>query len=124
MPAGDGRPSGPVFPCLADGLDCRAAGTGDHGLPGIADECHRIWPPLGSRQKGASQPHSNQPDSPIGHAEVRSEMGMRPGGFGILLTRQLVDDVIYNEKGNEVLLIKYMNGVSPVVKIASGSDLF
>ena len=67
---------------------------------------------------------SNRPDSPIGHAEVRSEMGMRPGGFGILLTRQLVDDVIYNEKGNEVLLIKYMNGVSPVVKIASGSDLF
>jgi anti-sigma regulatory factor (Ser/Thr protein kinase) len=36
---------------------------------------------------------------------------MRPGGFGILLTRHLVDELIYNETGNEVLLIKYV--VSP-----------
>jgi anti-sigma regulatory factor (Ser/Thr protein kinase) len=32
---------------------------------------------------------------------------MRPGGFGIMLTKQLVDEVIYNEIGNEVLLIKH-----------------
>lgn len=51
---------------------------------------------------------SNLPESPVGHIEVRTLLGIRPGGFGILLTRQLVDDVIYNEKGNEVLLIKYL----------------
>ena len=52
---------------------------------------------------------SNPEDSPVGHAEVREKLGMRPGGFGIMMTRQLVDDLIYNEHGNEVLLIKYMD---------------
>jgi CheY-like chemotaxis protein/anti-sigma regulatory factor (Ser/Thr protein kinase) len=51
---------------------------------------------------------SNPPDSPTDHAEVRDQMGIRPGGFGILLTRNLVDDLVYNEKGNEVMLIKYL----------------
>jgi len=32
---------------------------------------------------------------------------MRPGGFGILITRNIADEVVYNEKGNEVLLLKY-----------------
>jgi anti-sigma regulatory factor (Ser/Thr protein kinase) len=32
---------------------------------------------------------------------------MRPGGFGILLSKQLVDELIYNEAGNEVLLVKH-----------------
>ena len=50
---------------------------------------------------------SNQPDAPYQHCEVRQRLGLRPGGFGILLTRQLADELIYNEKGNEVLLIKY-----------------
>ena len=67
---------------------------------------------------------SNPPNAPIEHAEVRNHMGMRPGGFGILLTRQLVDDVIYNEKGNEVLLIKYLNGGTPPGNISSAADLF
>jgi len=52
---------------------------------------------------------SNPEDSPVEHAEVREKLGMRPGGFGIMMTRQLVDDLIYNEHGNEVLLIKYMD---------------
>src|SRR5205823_13128917 len=51
---------------------------------------------------------SNPPDEPTGHAEVRDQLGIRPGGFGILLTRNLVDDLVYNEKGNEVMLIKYL----------------
>jgi hypothetical protein len=33
---------------------------------------------------------------------------LRPGGFGILMTRQLVDELIYNESGNEVLLLKWL----------------
>lgn len=52
---------------------------------------------------------SNPQDSPVEHAEIREKLGMRPGGFGIMMTRQLVDDLIYNEHGNEVLLIKYMD---------------
>jgi anti-sigma regulatory factor (Ser/Thr protein kinase) len=40
---------------------------------------------------------------------VRDERGMRPGGFGILLAKRLVDELIYNEKGNEVVLVKYLN---------------
>ena len=35
---------------------------------------------------------------------------MRPGGYGILLAQKLVDELIYNEDGNEVLLVKYLNG--------------
>ena len=34
---------------------------------------------------------------------------MRPGGFGVLLAKQLVDELIYSEDGNEVLLIKYLD---------------
>lgn len=51
---------------------------------------------------------SNPIDSPFEHTEVRERLGMRPGGFGILMTRQLVDELIYSEAGNEVLLIKYL----------------
>ena len=52
---------------------------------------------------------SNDPDAPYQHLEVRERLGLRPGGFGILLSKSLADDLIYNEKGNEVLLIKYLN---------------
>lgn len=46
---------------------------------------------------------------PIGHLEFREQQGIRPGGFGILMARTLVDELIYNEKGNEVLLIKKLH---------------
>src|ERR1035438_4249277 len=51
---------------------------------------------------------SNPEGSPTEHAMTRSEIGMRPGGFGILLTRAFVDELLYNEQGNEALLIKYL----------------
>lgn len=51
---------------------------------------------------------SNPDDSPIKHVEVREEQGQRPGGFGILLTRNLVDELLYNERGNAVLFVKYL----------------
>jgi anti-sigma regulatory factor (Ser/Thr protein kinase) len=51
---------------------------------------------------------SNPADSPVRHLEVRAEGGLRPGGFGIMMTRKLVDDLIYNERGNSVLFIKYL----------------
>ena len=54
-------------------------------------------------------PHAaiSNPDGVLEHAEVREQKGIRPGGFGILLARNLVDELIYSERGNEVILIKY-----------------
>jgi len=52
---------------------------------------------------------SNPADSPVEHTGIREKLGMRPGGFGILMTRELVDELIYSEHGNEVLLIKYLD---------------
>jgi len=51
---------------------------------------------------------SNPADSPIRHVEVRAEKGQRPGGFGILMTRNMVDDLLYNERGNAALFVKYL----------------
>src|SRR5271170_7386702 len=52
---------------------------------------------------------SNPPEDPVRHLEVRDSLGIRPGGFGVLLAKKLVDDLIYSEQGNDVLLIKYLD---------------
>jgi anti-sigma regulatory factor (Ser/Thr protein kinase)/CheY-like chemotaxis protein len=52
---------------------------------------------------------ANPDDDPFKHMETREAQGKRPGGFGILMATKLVDDLIYNEKGNEVLLVKYLD---------------
>lgn len=39
----------------------------------------------------------------------RAETGMRAGGFGMLIVRGVVDELIYNEQGNEVLMIKHIS---------------
>lgn len=55
-------------------------------------------------------PHAaiaNPPDEPVAHMQLRETMGMRPGGFGILTAKGIVDELIYSELGNEVLLIKH-----------------
>lgn len=57
-------------------------------------------------------PHAaiaNPADDPLRHVEYREARGMRPGGFGVLLTQRLVDELVYNEQGNEVVLIKYLD---------------
>lgn len=59
----------------------------------------------------ANLPHaaiSNSKEQPLEHTEVRHRMGIRPGGFGIMLTRNFADELVYSEKGNEVMLIKYL----------------
>jgi anti-sigma regulatory factor (Ser/Thr protein kinase)/CheY-like chemotaxis protein len=48
-------------------------------------------------------------DDPLQHLETRAAQGKRAGGYGLLLAKSLVDDLIYNEKGNEVMLIKYLH---------------
>ena len=52
---------------------------------------------------------SNSPEEVLASAEKRMELGLRPGGFGMLIVRQIVDELVYNERGNEVLLIKHLN---------------
>lgn len=52
---------------------------------------------------------SNPSGTPIAHVELREAMGMRPGGFGILTAKGVVDELIYSELGNEVLLIKHIS---------------
>jgi len=48
------------------------------------------------------------PDTVLETTVRRAEMGLRPGGFGMLIVRQIVDEVVYNERGNEVILIKHL----------------
>jgi len=52
---------------------------------------------------------SNPDDQPIQHILVRQQEGIRPGGFGILMSRQSVDELLYNEAQNEVVFIKYLD---------------
>ena len=53
----------------------------------------------------------NVPDptaDPMKTMQERVDAGKRPGGYGVYLIQRLVDDIVYNEKGNTVLLIKYL----------------
>jgi DNA-binding response OmpR family regulator len=56
-------------------------------------------------------PHAASDDDPIGHIEIRNDMGLREGGFGIMLARGLVDEFRYNKLGNEVTLVKRFDPV-------------
>jgi anti-sigma regulatory factor (Ser/Thr protein kinase) len=51
---------------------------------------------------------TNPPNDPVRHITVRERKGLRPGGFGMLLAERAMDEMLYNERGNEVLLIKYL----------------
>jgi len=51
----------------------------------------------------------NPDDDPLSHARVRDELGIRPGGLGLVMTRALVVELIFNEKRNEVVLIRYLD---------------
>ena len=47
-------------------------------------------------------------DGPIAHMQTREEKGIRPGGFGLLMVRASVDELIHNEARNEVVFVKYL----------------
>jgi len=55
---------------------------------------------------------NNPSYDPIRHVLSREAQGLRPGGYGVLLAKHLVDELMYSEKGNEVLLIKYLPSLS------------
>jgi DNA-binding response OmpR family regulator len=54
----------------------------------------------------ASLPHAAVPGDPFTHLDVREKLGLRAGGFGLLICQGMVDEVRYNNVGNEVTLIK------------------
>jgi anti-sigma regulatory factor (Ser/Thr protein kinase) len=51
---------------------------------------------------------STSPDAVARSAVNRAERGLRPGGFGLLIAREIADELVFNERGNEVLLIKHL----------------
>lgn len=62
-------------------------------------------------------PHAsvaNPHDDPVRHLAYREAQGMRPGGFGVLVTQKLVDELIYNQNGNDVILVKYISVDPPI----------
>lgn len=52
---------------------------------------------------------ANPPGEPLRHLAYRDVQGLRPGGFGVMIARHLVDELIYGEHGNDVLLVKYLD---------------
>jgi DNA-binding response OmpR family regulator len=52
--------------------------------------------------------HSS-PEEVLSCSTARAEKGLRPGGLGIMLAEGLVDELVYSEEGNNVLLVKYLN---------------
>lgn len=76
---------------------------------------YRIADP-GKGFKAADLEHAailNVEEEPYAHTDVRDKKGIRPGGFGILLVKSLVDELVYNEACNEVAMVKYLDLSGP-----------
>ena len=48
-------------------------------------------------------------DEPMHHGSIREEKGLRPGGFGLVMVKASVDELLYNEAQNEVVFVKYLD---------------
>ncbi len=75
---------------------------------------YRVYPDrveIVVRDEGAgfdpdSVPHAAQPDDPLGHVDIRDSLGLRAGGFGLMIARGMLDELRHNALGNEVTLTK------------------
>jgi two-component system, OmpR family, response regulator len=56
--------------------------------------------------KHAAISHNGEPTK---HGPIREKKGLRPGGFGLLLVKANVDELLYNEAQNEVVFVKYLD---------------
>ncbi|HEX7085309.1 MAG TPA: ATP-binding protein [Vicinamibacterales bacterium] len=52
---------------------------------------------------------SESPEDVLATAMERAARGLRPGGFGMLIARQIADELVYNERRNEVLMVKHLD---------------
>jgi len=51
-------------------------------------------------------PHAATMGDPFTHLDVRDKLGLRAGGFGLMICKGMVDELDYNDVGNEVTLTK------------------
>lgn len=51
---------------------------------------------------------SSASKQPFQHLEIREKRGIRPGGMGLLIAKNSVDELVYNARGTEVMFIKYL----------------
>jgi DNA-binding response OmpR family regulator len=58
-------------------------------------------------------PHAAMADDPFSHLDVRDKLGLRAGGFGLMICKGMVDELRYNDSGNEVTLIKRFSQRGP-----------
>jgi CheY-like chemotaxis protein/anti-sigma regulatory factor (Ser/Thr protein kinase) len=73
--------------------------------------------------EGLSHAAVGQPESePIAHMSVREERGIRPGGFGIVMTKAAADELLYNEAHNEVLFVKYLDSTQAMPEKKADSN--
>jgi len=56
---------------------------------------------------------AGETEDPLDHLPHREAAGMRARGYGLLLASGTVDELIYNDIGNEVVLIKYTDQRPP-----------
>jgi DNA-binding response OmpR family regulator len=52
---------------------------------------------------------NNPIEDPTAHFREREKKGLRPGGLGLMVTQQIVDELVYNEAQNEVIFVKYLD---------------
>jgi two-component system, OmpR family, response regulator len=65
-------------------------------------------------------PHAAVPDDPFTHLDLREKLGLRAGGFGLLICQGMVDEMRYNDSGNEVTLIKRFGSVAGTRREGAG----
>jgi len=92
--------------CIEWGHACQAERVVEMSYTLRADRVTLVLRDSGPGFDPAKLPHAARPGDPMGHLGVRSALGLREGGFGIMITRGLVDELRYNERGNEAVLVK------------------
>jgi FixJ family two-component response regulator/anti-sigma regulatory factor (Ser/Thr protein kinase) len=66
-------------------------------------------PGAGYRLEDLAHAAGGDASAPTAHDQVREAMGLRPGGFGLMLIRAIADELLYNEQRNEVVFVKYLD---------------
>lgn len=70
-------------------------------------------PGPGFRLEDLSHASGGDASEAMAHDQVREEKGLRPGGFGLVMIRAIADELVYNEKRNEVVFVKYLDELHP-----------
>jgi DNA-binding response OmpR family regulator len=66
-------------------------------------------PGPGFRFEGLAHSAMVNPGGVLASSAVREEKGLRPGGLGLAMVQAIVDELVYNEAQNEVVLVKYLS---------------